>query len=484
MRPSIIRRMRWGAMLALCAVTVTGLVGAACNADAATTSDTTYTEPLVAAPNVTPPVPRGTTTVIVNLEAVEKTAEIAPGVTYDTWTFNGSTPGPLIRATVGQTVEIHLKNLSTNTQTHNIDLHATIGPGGGAGASTVAPGEEKVFTFKATSAGLFVYHCAAGMMADHISNGMYGGILIDPAGGQDTVAHEYYVGQNEYYTTGDTGAKGMQDMDLTKMQAEEPTYVAFNGNTTSLTANPLTAAVGESVRIYFVNGGPNLTSSFHIVGEILDKAWPSGSLENDPQKGMQTMTVAPGNALIAEFKTSVPGDYKLVDHALSRVSQGALGTLRVTGANNPGVFNSVSGVTGQALNAHDMTGMTMTPEASATTAPAATPTAAATTTTAAPAGSVAVEMKDNLFVTTQYTVKAGEKVTFAITNDGKIPHNMSIAPANGNFDDAAAVTSDPQIIGGGKTGTLVWQAPTAPGTYKFRCDLHPDQMTGTITVTP
>ncbi|MGH2632757.1 MAG: multicopper oxidase domain-containing protein, partial [Tepidiformaceae bacterium] len=263
MTSTIVRRIRWGAMLALCAITVMALVGAACNADATTTSDTVYTEPLVAPPNVTPPIPRGTTKVVVNLKAEETVGEIAPGVTYSKWTFNGSTPGPLIRATVGQTVQINLTNASTNTMIHDVDLHAVLGPGGGAGATSVAPGETKSFSFRATSSGLFVYHCAAGLVADHISNGMYGGILIDPAGGQDTVTHEYYVGQNEYYTTGDTGAKGMQDMDLTKMINEQPTYVTFNGNTQSLTTNPLTSAVGDTVRIYFVDGGPNLTSSFH-----------------------------------------------------------------------------------------------------------------------------------------------------------------------------------------------------------------------------
>lgn len=481
-------------MVALGAMIAIGLVGAACNADATSATQAVYTEPLVAPPNVTPPVPRGTTTVVVKLTAEEKVAEIAPGVTYDTWTFNGSTPGPLIRATVGQTVEIQLTNPSTNTQTHNIDLHAVLGPGGGAGATTVAPGETKVFSFRATSAGLFTYHCAAGMVADHISNGMYGGILIDPASGQDTVTHEYYVGQSEMYTTGGTNVKGMQDMDINKMLDEQPTYVLFNGNTQSLNGNgALQAKVGDTVRIYFVDGGPNLTSSFHIIGEIFDKAWVAGSLESPPLRGIQTIPVSPGSATIVQMKTQVPGDYKLVDHAIIRVAKGAAGTLHVDGNANPSLFQSDSGVTGSALNSHDMTMPTATAAASGTapaataTTPAASPTTAASGTTAAGTavpGSVAVEMKDNFFVTTQYTVKAGSKVTFAITNAGKIPHNMSIAGPNGNYNDPSAVTSDPQIVGAGKTATLVWQAPNAAGTYDFQCDFHPDQMKGTITVEP
>ena len=420
-----------------------------------------------------------------NLVAVEQTVEIAPGVTYDTWTFNGSVPGPMIRARVGETVEVHLKNLATNTQTHSIDLHAVTGPGGGAGVTTVAPGQEKSFTFKALSAGLFVYHCASGIVADHIASGMYGAILIDPVNGQDTVNHEYYVGQSEFYTTGATNAKGMQSMDMTKMFNEQPPYVVFNGDTKSLIGDKaLQAQVGDTVRIYFANGGPNLTSSFHTIGEIFDKAWYAGSLESPPLRGIQTITVAPGSATIVEFKVEVPGDYKLVDHAIIRVSEGAVGILHVTGAANPSIFNPITSATGTATGAAAAPSPAATSAApTATTAPATSPTtaASATTGTAAP-GTLTQVMKDNFFETTSFTVALGAKVTFQLDNQGKVFHNMTIAPADGNFDSAQAVTSVPQLIPAGKTGTLTWQAPNAAGTFKFRCDVHPDQMTGTITV--
>jgi nitrite reductase (NO-forming) len=433
----------------------------------------TFTEVLVAPPGVPVGHERGNTHVIVNLVATEQTSEIAPGVTYTEWTFNGTVPGPMIRARVGDVVEVHLKNPSTSTMTHNIDLHAVNGPGGGAGVTTVAPGDEKAFTFLAKTPGLFVYHCAAGIVADHITNGMYGAILIEPATGLSAVDHEYYLGQSEFYTTGDAGAKGHQDLDFTKLTNEEATYVVFNGNTTSLLGNnALQAKVGETVRLYVTNGGPNLISSFHVIGEIFDKAYEYGGLLSPPLEGIQTILVPPGGATITEFKVDVPGDYKLVDHAIIRVSKGAVGTLHVTGDQDPKIFNSLSGVTGAAATGHDMS----TPVPAAATTAAAAATAGGSTT-----GNPKVETKDNLFATTSYTVKAGQKVTFDITNSGKVPHNMRVAQADGSFDGAGSVASDPEIVNPGKTATLSF-TPTTPGTYKFRCDIHPDQMTGTITV--
>ncbi len=463
---------------AAAAVALVAILAAGCN-DSADTVTEVYNETLSAPPSVPPVEPLGRHTVIVNLTAVEQTVEIAPGVTYQTWTFNGSVPGPIIRARVGDTVEVHLKNPATNAQTHSIDLHAVNGPGGGAGATSVAPGEEKAFTFKAKSAGLFVYHCASGIVADHIASGMYGAILIDPLTPQSHVDHEYYVGQSEFYTVGATNAKGMQDMDMTKLFAEQPPYVVFNGNTKSLIGdNALQAKAGETVRIYFSNGGPNLTSSFHVIGEIMDKVWPSGSLETSAEEGIQTVSVAPGNAVIAQFKVDVPGDYKLVDHAIIRVSEGAVGILHVTGDNDPSVFNALPTAAGGA--AVTTTPAPTTPATNTTAAPSATqgtPPAATTGT----AGALTQNMTDNVFGTKTYTVKVGEAVTFSLVNNGKVLHNMRIADAKGSFDSAQSVVSDPEFVPAGKTGTLTWTPATA-GSYNFRCDVHPDQMTGTITV--
>ncbi len=442
----------------------------------------TLTQQLVPPPQVPEDHALGNTHVVVDLEALETTVEIAPGVTYNTWTFNGTVPGPMIRARVGDTVQVNLKSPATNTMPHNIDLHAVNGPGGGAGVTTVLPGESRSFEFKAMAPGLFAYHCAAGIVADHIANGMYGAILIEPAGGLRQVDHEFYVGQSEFYTGGDVGTPGLQSLDMNSMMHEDPTYVLFNGKMKSLEGdNALQAKVGDRVRLYVVNGGPNLISSFHVIGEIFDRAWQAGAIASPPLEDVQTILVPPGSAAVVEFKVDVPGDYKLVDHSIIRVSKGAVGTIHVTGPNDPSIFNSLSGITGAAATGHDMA--PMSPTAAPTQAPA-TPTAAATQPPAtAPAGANSVVMKDNLFEPKDLTVKAGSSITFDVTNEGKVPHNMRIADASGSYTSKDSVVTAPEIVMPGKKATLTWK-PAGPGTYKFECELHPEQMTGTITVQP
>lgn len=468
---SVRLRIRAAAIAALAGLAVIGAV-ACTDSHANSTQDAALAPP----PSVPEPPPRGGNTIVVNLVAQEHQADITPNAQYTVWTFNGSVPGPLVRVRVGDNVEVHLKGDPNNTQVHNIDFHAATGPGGGADVTNVKPGEEATFTFKAKTEGLYVYHCAAGIVADHITNGMYGGILVDPPSRLTTVDHEYYVGQNEFYTTGDTGARGPQDLDLTKLMNEQATYVTFNGNTKAITGqNALQAKTGDKVRIYFVNGGPNYTSSFHVIGEILDRVWLFGGLMSSPAQGLQTVSVPPGGAAIVEFTVDVPGDYKLVDHATTRLSKGAVGILHVTGEPNRNIFDAPS--------------VTPAPPTTATTAPSPSPSPVATvspTAAASPGGATTGElkiaMKDNFFEPDTLTLKVGQKVTITLTNEGKVPHNMHIAPLDGNFDAAqGSVLSNPDLTLPGKTGELEW-TPQQPGTYKFRCDVHPDQMTGTITV--
>ena len=279
-------------------------------------------------------------TIRVDLEAIEVEGQLADGTTFTYWTFNGAVPGPFIRVRVGDTLEVHMKNSTSSTMNHSVDFHAVTGPGGGAVMTQTEPGKETMFTAKAINPGLFVYHCATPMVANHISNGMYGLILVEPEGGLPPVDREFYVMQGDIYTTGAYGEQGKQTTDVTKLLNEDPEYIVFNGAVGSLTTQkPLKANVGETLRIFFGVGGPNLTSSFHVIGEIFDRVYDQASLTAAPLTDVQTTLVPPGGATMVEFHLEVPGRYILVDHALSRLQRGLAGFLIVEGPANPEIFN-------------------------------------------------------------------------------------------------------------------------------------------------
>ncbi|MEN9561826.1 MAG: nitrite reductase, copper-containing [Chloroflexota bacterium] len=275
----------------------------------------------------------------IDLEATEVIGQLADGTTYTYWTFNNLVPGPFFRVRVGDTIEVHMKNGMSSTMNHSVDFHAVTGPGGGAVMTQTKPGEETVFTAKALNAGLFVYHCATPMVAQHITNGMYGLILVEPEGGLPPVDHEFYVMQGELYTAGAFGEQGHQMGDTTKLLNEDPEYFVFNGAANALVTKPLKANVGESVRIFFGVGGPNFTSSFHVIGEIFDRVYDQASLTGAPLTDVQTTLVPPGGATMVEFNVEVPGNFILVDHALSRLQRGLAGYLVVEGDPNPEIIN-------------------------------------------------------------------------------------------------------------------------------------------------
>jgi nitrite reductase (NO-forming) len=282
---------------------------------------------------------RGPQRVRVDLETIEVTGQLADGATYRYWTFNQKVPGPFVRVRIGDTVEVRLKNHDDSAMMHNVDFHAVTGPGGGAKATDAAPGESRGFEFTAINPGLYVYHCAVPMAAQHIANGMYGLILVEPEGGLPQVDHEYYVMQGELYTEEKFGAKGELTESYDKLMNERPEYFIFNGAVGALAKEkPLKARVGDTVRIFFGVGGPNYTSSFHVIGEIFDRVYNLGSLTTQPLKDVQTITVPPGGAGVVEFKVEVPGKYMLVDHALTRVERGLVGILEVQGPDNPDIF--------------------------------------------------------------------------------------------------------------------------------------------------
>ena len=277
--------------------------------------------------------------VIVELDVIEKEMAISEGVTYTFWTFGGTVPGSFIRVRQGDTVEFHLRNMPDSKMPHNIDLHGVTGPGGGAASSFTAPGHSSRFTFKALNAGLYVYHCATAPVGMHVANGMYGLILVEPPEGLPPVDREYYVMQGDFYTTGKYREKGHQNFDMQKGIDENPTYVLFNGSEGSMTGDKaLTAKVGENVRLYVGNGGPNLVSSFHVIGEIFDKVWYEGGTKF--QENVQTTLIPSGGAIMADFHMEVPGSYVLVDHSIFRAfNKGALAILKAEGKEDKSIYS-------------------------------------------------------------------------------------------------------------------------------------------------
>lgn len=285
------------------------------------------------------------TTVHVAITAKEVISEVAPGVYQNFWAFDGKVPGPFVRVKEGDTVVVDFTNDKTSLHHHTIDFHSVIGPGGGAAVLMAAPGETKTLTFVALHAGLYVYHCAEPDAATHMAHGQYGLMLVEPKDGLPEVDKEFYVMQGEFYTTGTLGKKGLQVFDSLAMLNSKPQYIVFNGRTgalTSTTTNAMNAHVGEKVRIYFGNGGVNLISSFHVIGEIFEHVYREGDLVTAPGENIQTTLVPAGGAAVVDFTLRVPGNYTLVDHALARIDRGAWGVLHVSGPANPSIFNGVA----------------------------------------------------------------------------------------------------------------------------------------------
>lgn len=284
----------------------------------------------------------------VEIEAKEVIGEMTDGIMFNYWTYNGQVPGPFIRARVGDKINLTLKNHPSSLHHHSIDLHAVNGPGGGATVTMVKPGESKTFSFKALNPGLYVYHCAHPNVATHMAHGMYGLILIEPEEGLPMVDKEFYVMQGEFYSTGNLGKKGLQVFDAQKMIDGQPEYIVFNGKTQALNGK-MKVNVGDKVRLYVGNGGVNLISSFHVIGEIFDNVYPEASVGSEPHHNIQTTAVPAGGASIVEFKVDVPGKYIIVDHALARLDRGAWGVMTAEGEENKEIFDGIpdtSGVSG------------------------------------------------------------------------------------------------------------------------------------------
>ncbi len=305
------------------------------------------------APDVPPASGRTEPAIVdVQFEVVENVAVIDPatGVEFETWGYridgddatHTGTPGPMIRARVGDILRFTITNPETNSMPHNVDLHAVTGQGGGAADTTVPPGTTRTIEARLLYPGMFMYHCAFGDVPEHIARGMYGGILVDPAEPLPDVEHELYMVQSEFYTA--SKEPGLVDGDRLRLTNEDPTFVVFNGAVGSLRGeNAPRIAVGERMRIYFVNAGLNLDSNFHAIGSHWDVVYPEAALLNPPLRGSQTTLVPAGGGTVVELVGQVPSVLVLVDHALTRAfDKGAIGEIVVEGEADPEIFEAIA----------------------------------------------------------------------------------------------------------------------------------------------
>ncbi len=424
-------------------------------------------------PTDIPSAPSPANRVVISLITEEKLGQLANGVTYDFWTFNGTVPGPLIRLRVGQVVEMHIINPPNSTMTHSIDSHGILGQGGGGAYSQTAPGNESIFQFTAMNPGLFLYHCATPDIPTHIANGMYGLMLVEPQGGLPKVDDEFYLVQGEFYTMGPYGQQGYQSFSYQKAQAETPDYVVFNGRVGALTGNgTMRVKVGDSVRVFFGNAGPNLDSSLHIIGGIMDRVYEDGSLASAPLLEVQTVLVPAGSAAMVEFTARTPGILTLLDHSIFRLHQGAVATFTVTGPNNPAIIVSIKNGTGPA------------PLTGATNATSETQTASSGTQSSTNSTEVVIE--NYAYNPADITVPVGTTVTWV--NQDAVGHTVTEGDPNSPkaanlrvFDSSGeALTGKVALIGAGQSWSYTF---TTPGTYEYYCIVHP-YMVGHITVTP
>lgn len=289
----------------------------------------------------------------VHFDIREINAEVVDGTTREFWTFNGKIPGPMIRAKVGDKIDFYLHNPPSNSFPHNVDFHAVTGPGGGSVALDATAGDTSHLRAKLLQPGIYIYHCAFPPIPNHIEHGMYGLIVVEPRGGLAEVDHEYYMLQSEYYTElgGDQSAANTTDAGHLSVSAkqgllEEPTYVVFNGRPGAVTGDRAlgvydeTIRTGDTARLFVGNIGPNLISSFHVIGEIFDKVYVDGSFDL-VNENVQSTPIPAGGAVGVEMTFEAPGEYIPVDHAIYRVMKGAKGIFKVEGEPNKDVYNPI-----------------------------------------------------------------------------------------------------------------------------------------------
>ncbi len=259
----------------------------------------------------------------ITVAAVDATVYVANDVPYAAWTFDGTVPGRALRVRQGDTIDFTFRVDETASTAHSLDTHAAKTPPE-VNYKTIMPGEEFTWQFPATTAGAFMYHCGTPPVLMHIGAGMYGAMIVDPAEGWSPAQELVFV-QSDFYLK--EGENGVMVPDYTKMLGHGMAdFVCFNGYANLYVENPIEIAVGEPVRIFVVNAGPNVWSSFHVVGAIFDKAYVNANPANE-LTGLQSITIGPGDGACVEFTVEEPGEYVAVNHAFGHAAHGAIAIL-------------------------------------------------------------------------------------------------------------------------------------------------------------
>ena len=359
---------------------------------------------------------------------------IAKDVNFTGWTFGGTVPAQPLRVRQGDTVTFTLVN--KGTLGHSMDFHAAaINPG--RAFRTVLPGESYSFEWVAENPGVFMFHCGTAPVIEHIGNGMYGAIIVDPATPLPP-AREFALVQSEF-SLGEV-RDGAHVGNLQAMLADRPDYVVFNGMVNQYIEHPLQADPGELIRLWVVNAGPTRTSAFHVIGAVFSAVYVDGNPANK-LTGVSTYTIPAGGAAMFELAMAEEGTYPFVTHSFADASRGAIGVIRV---GNPPQADAES----HAGEDH-----------------------------AAAAVKLDVSMTDNKFAPSQLELKAGEATTITAANKGQALHNLRIVGLQG----ASGKDAQTALLQGGQSGSVTLTAEQ-PGSYKFVCDVHPVEMTGTLTV--
>jgi nitrite reductase (NO-forming) len=426
--------------------------------------------------------PNGTV-VNVDLTAKETTQEIADGADYHVWTFNGTAPGPVIRVHLGDTIHFTLTNDSSIGMQHSIDFHAAMTPWADLPAKSgnpltgnyqpVDPGQTKTFDWVAMYPGVFMYHCGVPPVLQHISNGMYGAIIVEPDGLEPE--REFVLVSSEFYP----GAKpidGLYEGDLDRMSTVDPQYVVFDGAYNRYVDAPLAVRPGEPFRIWVMNAGPTLTDAFHVIGTMFDVTYADGNPAN-PEYGLQTFNIAPGSGAMFELNIPDPGLYPFVTHSFAYTGLGAVGLISVDPDAPPAPDSYALMTDAFSAGVQPVDG---TPgSGQVTTAPAtASPTTAEAPTCTPNGTTLRIASTDNVFDHDCLAAPAGEPFTIKFDNaDAAIPHNVAI------YTDQAA--AEALFVGDLITGpeSVTYDVDAIDdGTYFFRCDVHPTTMTGTFVV--